>query len=129
MRISTSVILVTSPLLLSAAFWACFGACVGGCIDAPADPPEPIARIHASWDPSACGAPHRVVVDLEDDDGAPLAGSVPCNRGGLTLEATHFGRYRGRIFAWTLGEPDRAEVPVDLIVDAQVVHWLLSTPP
>src|SRR5512146_180969 len=92
---------IVSTLAATLGFWTCFGACV----DAPAPPPLPQARIVAAWDPLACGEePHRVVVELVDEAGAPLSVSAPCTIGGLTIDAPHFGVYRGRVYAWTLAE-------------------------
>jgi hypothetical protein len=48
--------------------------------------------------------------------------------GELTLDAPIFGRYRGRIYAWSLGEPERSAAPVELIVDAPVLRWVVPTP-
>src|SRR4051794_36613932 len=95
--------LIACPWLATVLFWSVFGAC----IDAPPPASPPIARVVVSWDPRACRAPHRVVLELEDDDGAPLSSSVPCGLGGLTVDVPHFGVYRGRIYAWVAGEPIR----------------------
>ncbi len=123
------VIAIASPLGAALAFWACFGAMIGGCIDRPADPVEPEARLVVHWDPLACGDPHRVVIELEDDGGAPLGGSAPCNRGGVTLDVAHYGVYRGRIYAFALGEPARDARSVQLTIDASIVQWEVATPP
>ena len=117
-----------TTLIATAAFWLTFGTCVSGCVDQPVEPPEPQARIIASWDPLDCGEPHRVVVELEDDAGAPISGSVPCEVGGLTLDLRHWGIYRGRIYAWTLGLVIRSVLAVRLDVDAPVVAWTVATP-
>ena len=119
---------IASSLGATLAFWACFGAMIGGCLDAPMDPPPPQAKLFVHWDPLACGDPHRVVIDLEDDGGAPLTGSAPCNRGGLTLDVTHFGIYRGRIYALELGRPPRGAIGVQLTIDAGVVQWEIAAP-
>jgi hypothetical protein len=115
---------ITSTTLATVAFWCLFGACV----DQPMPRDEPQARVVASWDPLQCGDPHRVVVELEDDDGVPLSASAPCALGELTLDAPTFGRYRGRIYAWALGDPERSVAPVELIIDAPVLGWVVPTP-
>jgi hypothetical protein len=115
-------VLAFVPLLLAT------GCLFGGCVDAPVIEPEPPSRIVAVWDPLACGDPHRVVVELEDDDGARASTSVPCELGGATLDLRHWGVYRGRIYAWTLGPTIRSVVPVRLDVDAEIIHWYVETP-
>lgn len=118
----------TSTLLATALFWTCFGTCVAGCIDTPLPDLEPQARIVAAWDPLLCGEPHRVVIELEDDGGAKVSKSVPCNAGGTTIDVLHWGVYRGRIYAWLLGPEIRSVVHVRLDVDAPVVFWHVDTP-
>lgn len=87
------------------------------------------ARIVASWDPLAClDDTQRVVLELEDEDGAEIASSAPCRVGGMTLDAPRWGIYRGRIYSWRLDEPIRSITPVLLVIDAPVVHWQLTTP-
>lgn len=98
------------------------------CVDAPIADPEPQARIVVAWDPLACGEPHRVVFELEDSRGARYARSTPCELGGMTLELVHWGVYRGRIYAWTLGPEIRSELAVRLEVDAPVIYWFVDTP-
>ena len=115
---------IISTLLLTFVFWTCFGACV----DTPAPDDTPQARVVAAWDPLACGDPHRVVVELADDAGAQLSVSAPCTLGGLTIDVPHFGTYHGRVYAWTLGEPDRSIATADLAVDVPVVQWAVETP-
>ena len=115
---------IGATLLATAIFWTCFGACV----DTPLPDLEPQARIVTSWDPLACGEPHRVVVELEDEDGTPLSKSVPCNLGGVTIDVRQWGVYRGRIYAWTLGPEIRSVTTVRLEVDAPVIHWSVETP-
>jgi hypothetical protein len=100
----------------------------GACIDAPLPPGPAVARLVTAWDPLACGDPHRVVVELEDEDGAALSASVPCNLGGLTLDVPHFGSYRGRIYAWALAAPIRSITPIELSIDEPIVHWQVPTP-
>lgn len=123
---------LVAPIGFSVAFWVAFGASVGcfGCIDDPlvADP-DPIARVVVSWDPLACGDdPHRVVVELADEMGGPLEGSAPCNRGGLTLTAGHYGRYTGTAYAWLLDEPARSWTAVSLTLDQETLYLAIATP-
>ena len=119
---------IGSTLAASAVFWVCFGTCVSGCIDEPLPDPEPQSRIIAEWDPLVCGEPHRVVIELEDDDGAKLSRSVPCELGGVALDIRHWGVYRGRVYAWTLGPVIFAVTPVRLEVDAPIIYWTVDTP-
>jgi len=116
---------IAAPLAATCVFWTCFGACVMP--PPPADEP-PQARLVAAWDPLACGEPHRVVVELEDDAGVPLSVSAPCVLGSLTLDAPHLGIYHGRIYAWILGEAIRSIAPVVLSIDAPIVQWVVPTP-
>jgi len=122
------VIYIGSPWLLSLVFWTGFVAC----IDAPVPDTPPISRIVTAWDPLECGdQPHRVVVELEDEGGAMLSASAPCAIAGVTLDAPHFGLYRGRIYAWQQvdHEPEvRSEMPVRLTVDEPIVHWFVMAP-
>jgi len=115
---------IASTSLATVAFWSVFGACV----DAPLPNDEPQARVVAAWDPLECGEPHRVVIELEDDAGIPLASSAPCALGELTLDAPRLGRYRGQIYAWTLDDTVRSMTAVDLSVDAPVMRWVVPTP-
>jgi hypothetical protein len=125
MDIATSPpIWIAATAATTLAFWTCFGACV----DTPQPPSLPQAKIVAAWDPLQCGEPHRVAVELEDDAGVPLSMSAPCSLGGLTLDAPHFGVYRGRIYAWQLGQPERSIADVHLIVDEPIVRWDVETP-
>lgn len=119
---------VGSTVAATAVFWMCFGTCVGGCVDMPFPELEPQARVLAAWDPLVCGEPHRVVIELEDDDGAKLSKSVPCDAGGVTIDIPRWGVYRGRIYAWTLGPEIRSVVSVRLDVDAPVIVWNVDTP-
>jgi hypothetical protein len=114
---------LVAPWLATALFWLTFGACV----DQPAQGPPPIARVVAIWDPLACGPPHRVALELEDDSGAMVSASGPCNAGGLALDTPHTGRYRGRIYA-----PDESEEniePVELVLEQPIYRWWLGSPP
>lgn len=125
MHLETSPSLwIACTIALTVCFWTCFGACV----DAPVENEPPQAKIVATWDPLRCGEPHRVAVELEDDDGAPVSASTPCTTGSLTLDARHFGTYRGRIYAWRLGLGERSSEEVRLIVDEPIVRWNVETP-
>lgn len=122
---------IVTTLTASLLFWACFGAYVAGCtgcIDTPLPELEPQSRVVATWDPLACGDPHRVVIELEDDDGTQLSRSVPCDAGGVTIDIAHWGIYRGRVYAWTLGPDIRSVVHVRLEVDQPVIFWTVDTP-
>lgn len=119
---------IGSTLFASCVFWLCFGTCVSGCVDTPLPDLEPQARIVASWDPLACGDPHRVVIELEDEDGAQVSRSVPCEAGGVTIDIPRWGVYRGRVYAWTLGPEIRSVVHVRLEVDQPVIFWTVETP-
>jgi hypothetical protein len=118
------LVLLCSPLFAAALLWATLAACV----DTPPEPGAVIARLVAAWDPLACGDPHRVAVELEDEGGAMISASTPCNLGGLTLDVSHFGSYRGRIYAWALDAPIRSVTPVEVTIDQQIVHLLVSNP-
>lgn len=87
-----------------------------------------MARVVTAWDPLACGDPHRVAVELVDDDGVMVSASTPCNIGGLTLDVAHFGSYRGRVYAWTLDALVRSVAPLELVVDQAIVHCMVATP-
>ncbi len=117
---------IASPIPLSLVFWVLFVAC----IDAPVPDTPPAARVVTAWDPLVCGAPHRVVVELEDDAGIMIAASTTCSAGMVTLDAPHFGIYRGRIYAWELDEDVviRSEMPLRLTVDEPIVRWWVTTP-
>lgn len=119
---------IGSTAVATALFWLCFGSCVSGCVDTPLPDIEPQARVVASWDPLSCGDPHRVVIELEDDDGRMLSRSVPCELGGVTLDIARWGVYLGRVYAWTLGPEIRSVAHVRLEVDAPIVVWTLDTP-
>ena len=120
-----------SLLLPSCAPWftaalAC--AALAACIDAPPETGPAVARLVTAWDPLACGDPHRVVVELEDDSGARISASTPCNIGGLTLDVSHFGAYRGRIYAWALAAAIRSITQLELVIDEPIVRCQVSTP-
>jgi len=120
------VALVLSPWLATLLFWLAFTAC----IDSPPDLEDgpSVARVIVQWDPLACGPPHRVAVELEDEAGVRLSSSTPCNAGSLAIDTLHFGLYYGRVYAWEAGEDIRSVTPVRLVVDEVVVRWLIATP-
>jgi len=127
MRIANHVVALGAVSLSSLGFWCGFAACV----DAPLPERPPVARVLTSWDPLACGDPHRVVLELEDDAGVRLSKSVPCEHASLLLDAPHFGIYRGRIYAWQQVDhaPEvRSVMDVRLTVDEPLVHWFVMTP-
>src|SRR5262245_5371777 len=101
---------------------------ISACIDAPVERDAPFARLVAAWDPLACGDPHRVVIELGDEDGAGVSSSTPCNIGGLTVDVAHFGIYRGRIYAWVLGAAIRSEAAIEVMIDRPIVQWTVATP-
>ncbi|HEY1558592.1 MAG TPA: hypothetical protein VGF94_27405 [Kofleriaceae bacterium] len=106
------------------AFWALFGACVA------AEPPSgaPQAEVIFEWDPTACGDPHRVALELDDDAGEQVSTSVPCELGGAELSALAYGSYRGRIYAWSQGEAAHSIAPLSLDVESRVVRTTVDTP-
>jgi hypothetical protein len=116
--------LLCSSRFAGALAWAVLGAC----IDAPAESGPAVARLVTTWDPLACGEPHRIVVELGDEGGAPSSASGPCNLGVLTLDLAHFGGYRGRIYAWALAAPIRSIAPLELTIDEPIVRWPVATP-
>jgi hypothetical protein len=115
---------LASTTLATAAFWSIFGACV----DAPVAADEPSARAIIAWDPLACGDPHRVIVELDAEEGEPIAASAPCAVGAVTIDAPRFGVYRGRVYAWTIGATMRSVAPLELTLDAPVTRWEVPTP-
>jgi hypothetical protein len=98
------------------------------CVDAPMPLESTQAKIIAAWDPLQCGDPHRVAIELADSDGVVISGSTNCAIGSLTLDASHFGDYSGRVYAWQLGEGARSSEDVDLVVDESIVQWEVATP-
>lgn len=119
------LVLLCSPLLVAIAAWTVFAAC----LDAPADRAPSLARLVVAWDPLACGAPHRIAVELSDDDGAAVSASTPCNLGALTVDIAHYGSYRGQIYAWALDAPMRSVSPLDIEIDQPIVRREVATPP
>jgi len=105
--------------------WTAFAAC----LDAPVESGPSLARLVVAWDPLACGAPHRIVVELADEAGVSVSASEPCNLGGVTVDVAHFGTYRGRIYAWAPDDPMRSVAPIDVVIDQPIVRWPVATPP
>ena len=108
-------------------------ACLtAACVDTPLPDIEPQARLVTAWDPLLCGEPHRVVIELEDERGADISRSVPCELGMLTLDLPTWGLYRGKISAWDLVPNETAEIrsviAARLEIDAPIVHWYVDTP-
>lgn len=99
------------------------------CLDAPGAPGPAVARLVVAWDPLACGAPHRVAVELEDDADARVAASTPCSLGAVTVDVAHTGAYHGRIYAWAIGEPVRSVTSIEVNIDQAVVRRQVATPP
>jgi hypothetical protein len=102
------------------------------CIDTPMPDIEPQARLVTAWDPLLCGEPHRVVIELEDERGADISRSVPCELGRLSLDLPMWGIYRGKVYAWDLVPNDTAEIRSVIVarldIDAPIVHWYVDTP-
>lgn len=106
-------------------FWSVFVSC----LDAPVPDLPPAARVVTAWDPRACGDPHRVAVELEDDFGVLVTGSAPCERGSVALDVVHFGVYEARVYPWSLEAPTREiALSARLPVDQAIVHWSVQTP-
>ncbi|HEY0255050.1 MAG TPA: hypothetical protein VGC41_26165 [Kofleriaceae bacterium] len=101
---------------------------MAGCLDSPLADEGPQAKIVAEWDPLQCGEPHRIAVELEDTDGGPISASTNCGLGTLTLDARHYGIYRGSIYAWSLGVGKTSPTDIHLTVDEPIVHWYVPTP-
>lgn len=119
------LLILIAPSVLVSIVLAAFVACIDS---PPTEGGTRTARIVAKWDPLACGTPHRVAIELADEEGRPISSSAPCTAGGLELEAPHLGVYLGRVYAWTLGQPIRSIMPARLLVDESVVHWVVATP-
>jgi hypothetical protein len=101
---------------------------LAGCLDTPPGASPAFARLVTTWDPLACGDPHRVAVELDDDAGLPSTASVPCELGGVTVDVAHFGGYTGRIYAWAIGAPIRSVTPITVQIDEAVVRQQVATP-
>lgn len=119
------VLFLCSPLLSAVILWTVFAAC----LDAPVESGPAVARLVVAWDPLACGAPHRIAIELADEAGATVAVSTPCNLGGLTVDVGHFGPYHGQIYAWAFDAPKRSVAPVDVMIDQPIVRLTVATPP
>ena len=90
---------------------------LAACVDEPLPPDSPSARVIASWDPLACGEPHRIAIELAGSD-AELDDSAPCALGSLVLDVPAFGTYRVSI-----GERER-----ELSIDQAVVELEVAPP-
>ena len=119
-----SSLAVAPSVLISIVLWAAPAAC----IDSPALEDSSGVRIVAKWDPLTCRVPHRVALELADEEGRRISSSAPCASGGLTLEVPHLGVYVGRIYAWTAGQPIRSVMPVEIDVDESTERWTVATP-
>jgi hypothetical protein len=104
-------------------------AALAACLDEPpAFEASSRPRIVVSWEPLACGAPHRVALELADEAGVPVSSSAPCAQGSLSVQVLRFGVYVGRVYAWTAGQPIRSIMPARIDVDESIVHWSVETP-
>ena len=106
-------------------FWTLFGACV----DTPPATAGPVARLVAVWDPTACTDPHRVALELTDDDGLELSRSAPCAIGSVSIDVPHLGPYHGRVFGWVLGGAIRNASESDIDVADSITRWELPSTP
>jgi hypothetical protein len=95
----------------------------------PDDDEPPASRVIVQWDPLDCGPPHRVVLELQHEDGTDASSSVPCILGSLSIDLRQWGIYFGRFYGWEAGSPIRRIEPVTLTVDAPLIHWQLVEPP
>ena len=69
-----------------------------------------------------------MIVELEDPGGGePLAASVPCALGEVTIDA-HAGMYDARVYAWSADATMRSLAPFVLALDAPVTRWEVATP-
>lgn len=120
------IVYIASPWFVSLSFWLAFVAC----IDAPVPDTPPVPRVSVTWDPLACGEPHRIVLELVDDDRDLSSASAPCALGTLAVDVPHLGAYRGRIYAWELHQEAeiRSVTDFELIVDKPETRWLVQTP-
>lgn len=115
----------TTPTLFLLSF-TLFAGCLA---TLPEDDEPPAARVIVQWNPLECGAPHRVVLELEHEDGRDASASVPCALGSMTVDLARWGLYFGRFYGWEAGLPLRDVEQVTLTVDASVIHWQLVEPP
>jgi hypothetical protein len=123
-RMRTATPLILATLLATAAIWSVLPACIP---DVP-DDPAPVSRLLAYWDPLACGDPHRVVLELEDELGNRVSSSTPCALGGIAVDLPSWGPYTGRVYTWIIGTPIRSITPISLSVDADVIRLQVVTP-
>ncbi len=123
---------ITLPFALVARTLAAMLCCLfgAGCLAAlPDNDGPPASRVIVQWNPLACGAPHRVVLELEHEDGTEASSSAPCSLGSMTIDLVQWGIYFGRFYGWEAGSPIRRVEPITLTVDAPVIHWQLADPP
>jgi hypothetical protein len=124
-RMRSLLALLCSPLCIAAVAWTAFAAC----LDEPIDGAPSLARLVVAWDPLACGAPHRVAIELSDDAGAPVSASTPCNLGALAIDIAHYGDYHGQIYAWAPDAPRRSVASIEVAIDQPIVRREIATPP
>ncbi len=130
MKIVRSVLSILAMSLAMGVLITVLVGALAGCLSTlPDDESPPASRVIVQWDPLACGHPHRVVLELEHDDGTDASSSVPCVLGSLTIDLDQWGVYFGRFYGWEAGFPIRGVEPVTLTVDAPVIHWQLADPP
>jgi hypothetical protein len=98
------------------------------CLASPPAHAPAMAQLVITWDPLACGDPHRVAVELADDAGAQLAGSAPCDVGVVALDVAAYGSYSGRTYAWAIGEPIRSIAPLAIDIGEPEVRQSIATP-
>ncbi|HWO24370.1 MAG TPA: hypothetical protein VNO30_36750 [Kofleriaceae bacterium] len=104
-------------------------AALAACLDEPpAYEASERPRIVVLWEPAACGAPHRIALELADEAGVPTSSSAPCAQGTLSVQVLHLGVYTGRVYAWTAGQPIRSIMPAWIDVDESIVRWRVETP-
>ena len=104
-------------------------AALAACIDEPpAFEASARPRIVVTWEPAACGTPHRIALELADEAGVPVSSSAPCAQGSLSVQVLRFGVYVGRVYAWTAGQPIRSIMPARIEVDEPIVRWRVETP-
>ncbi|HET9620770.1 MAG TPA: hypothetical protein VFP84_05370 [Kofleriaceae bacterium] len=112
------------------AFAFALGLVSVGCLDAPPARDAALVALVTTWDPLACGDPHRVAVELVDAAGATSAASAPCAIGVVTLDVAHVGAYTGRVYAWAIGEPARSITPITVTIAHEgETRQHVATPP
>jgi hypothetical protein len=97
------------------------------CVDEPLAPAPTVARLVIGWDPLVCGLPHRVALELDDEAGSSWSATAPCSLGGLAVDVSHHGVYRGRLYAQHDAVP-RSVLHLELIIDEPIVHHRVATP-